>query len=500
MVATQRRPQDLRRRWDYVVLRWQARLDGAWADRVLPWIGAAVLAVVYFLLAFARNRSLESGIDLGSFTQASWLVAGRHPAQLTLTGNHLLADQAPFAFYPLAFATRVLPRVPTLLAVQSAGLAVGVVPLWRIARKLADLRVGAASALVFAYAAHPAINNLNLADFHPEAPAVSALIGAMYCALTRRWRGFALLCAVAVLCRADLAIAVAGIGALLVVEGQRRAGIRTIVGGAGWALLAVLVIQPHYGDSGLINAGAFARYGDSFLGVAGSMIAHPLRVIGDLVAKENLDVLVILLAPLLFLPVLAPRYLLPVLPLEALYLVAAVPHTGTAGAEYTVAPIAFLFVASPFALSRMGRRSIERVFVDRRVLGALVIASTVFFAREAGSSPYSHPWSWGRRDAIDGARLDAAALVPDRAAVRASPRLLPVLAERRAVYLLPPGSAPNSVAAALRVDYVILDSASMPEWQGSEHAAFSRGMAARGFTLIFDEGGIEVYEDDTPGD
>jgi uncharacterized membrane protein len=497
--VAQRRPPNLRRRWDHVVLRWQARLDGEWADRVLPWIAAAVLAVVYFLLAFARYRSLESGIDLGSFTQAAWLVASGHPAELTLTHNHLLADQAPFAFYPLAWATTILPRIPTLLAVQSAALALGVVPLWRIARRLADLRVGAAAALVFAYAAHPAINNLNLAGFHPEAPAVAALIGATYCALSRKWLGFAVLSTIAVLCRADLAIVIAGLGALLVVEGQRRAGIRTIVAGVGWALLAALVIQPHYGDSGLISAGAFARYGDSFLGVAGSMFAHPVEVIGDLVAKENLDVLILLLAPLLFLPVVAPRYLLPVLPLEALYLVADVPHGGIAGAEYTVAPIALLFVASAFALSSMGRRSIERVFVDRRVLSALVIASTVFFASEAVSSPYAHPWAWGRRDAIDGARLDAVELVPDGAAVRASPRLLALLAERRGLYLLPAGSAPNTVAAALRVDYVILDAASMPDWQGSEFDTFTRGMSARGFTLVYAEGGIEVYEDDTPG-
>ena len=46
MIAT--RPVSRRRRYrriDWLVLRWQARLDARWADRVLPWIVAAVLFV-----------------------------------------------------------------------------------------------------------------------------------------------------------------------------------------------------------------------------------------------------------------------------------------------------------------------------------------------------------------------------------------------------------------------------------------------------------------------
>ena len=45
----------------------------------------------------------------------------------------------------------------------------------------------------------------------------------------------------------------------------------------------------------------------------------------DLVLEENFAVIVFLLAPVLFLPLLAPRYLLPVVPLEVVYLVADVP-------------------------------------------------------------------------------------------------------------------------------------------------------------------------------
>src|SRR6266508_627327 len=103
----QRRPLSVRRRWDNLMLRWQARLDATWADRVGPWAVAGLLAVVYFLLAIARARSLRAGADLASFLQGAWLIAHDAPAHLTLIDNHVLADQAPFVFYPLAMATRV---------------------------------------------------------------------------------------------------------------------------------------------------------------------------------------------------------------------------------------------------------------------------------------------------------------------------------------------------------------------------------------------------------
>src|SRR5437764_3042103 len=55
-----RPPPSVRRRFDSQMMRWQARLEAGWADRYIPWIAAAVLAVLYFTLAEARVRSLDA--------------------------------------------------------------------------------------------------------------------------------------------------------------------------------------------------------------------------------------------------------------------------------------------------------------------------------------------------------------------------------------------------------------------------------------------------------
>jgi uncharacterized membrane protein len=388
----------------------------------------------------------------------------------------------------LAWLTRVLPAVPTLLGLQSISLALGAVPLWRMARRIAELRTGAAAALLLAYAYSPTINNLNLADFHPAAIAVAPLLGATYFALRERWQAFALVSVLAVVWDAELGLVIAGLGLLLVMRGHGQVGKRTIVAGIGWTVIAVLLLEPHFGKAGLVAPDAFRTYGSSTLSVLGGMGSHPFRVLGDLFAEDNVRLLVVLLAPLLFLPVLSPRYLVPALPLQALYLVADVPKQGNEiGLPITV----FAFVAATFALTRMGRKGIQRITVDRRVLIALTVAAFAFFATEAVDSPYQRPWRWGSEDAADHARHDAARMVGHDTSVRASPSVLSLVAERRRAFEL--GGAPDAMAAtADDVDRVVVDTAAT-QWTPPQWLDFASGMVTRGYRVLFNGPGVVVY-------
>ena len=135
------------------VLRWQGRLDSEWSDRVLPWLVALGLYLILELLSAAKVRSLEGTVDLASYTQGIWLIHHGHDPVLTITtGSNLLAQQAAFIVYPLSLVGHVVPIQGALLFLQSAALALAVVPIWRICRRLANLRVGAAFTLIVVYA------------------------------------------------------------------------------------------------------------------------------------------------------------------------------------------------------------------------------------------------------------------------------------------------------------------------------------------------------------
>lgn len=482
------------RRLDQTLLRWQARLDAAWADRVVPWAGAALLFGLLFGLALARADAFEPGAVLGRFVQAAWLISSGNGAEPTIGGEHLVADHTSLILWPLAYATAVLPTVPTLLAAQSAALAVGVVPLWRVARRVVHLRVGAAATLGVAYGLNPAIQNLNLADFHPQTLAVAPLLAATYYGLERRWRRFWIFAGLSVLCAAELGLVVGGLGLLLALDGSRRQGSRAVAFGIGWTAVAVLVVQPTFGDAALIAPDAFGDYGHSALGVLGAMVTHPFQVLGDIFSEADVRLLVGLLAPLLFLPLLAPRYLLPALPLQTLYLVAAVPLSGPTGAHHLVPAIPFTFVAATFALSRIGRRSVERVLVDRRVLLALVLATVGFFALDAASSPYRTPWAWGGDDRLDSALQGVIERVEEDDAVRASPAVLPVLAERPQIYELDlPG--PNAGRATRNATVVVLDEQAVADWTLDDNLTFFAAMVARGWSLEYRDDDLSLWRE-----
>ncbi|MCX7620611.1 MAG: DUF2079 domain-containing protein [Acidimicrobiales bacterium] len=222
------------------------------------------------------------------------------------------------------------------------------------------------------------------------------------------------------------------------------------------------------------------------------MLTHPGTVLSDLVDEQNFQLTVTLLAPVLFLPVLAPRYLVPALPLQFLYMVADVPSEAVFG-QQTVAITAFIFLSTAFALAKSGRMGVEKVTVDRRVLGALLLAGTVFFIRDGASSPYRHPWDWGGRDIVDFARIQIAHQIPREQSVRASPSMLQLLEERERLYTLQPSERPDAVAAADGVDVVVLDRRKAGDWTAVQFQVFRLQLQSLGFDRQADDQGIELF-------
>jgi hypothetical protein len=94
----------------------------------------------------------------------------------------------------------------------------------------------------------------------------------------------------------------------------------------------------------------------------------------------------------------------------------------------------------------------------------------------------------------DQARLDAADLVPDGESVRASPALLPLLAERVALYELDTTGNPHVRRAADGVDAVLLDAEAAPDWDDEDRRRFQQGLEELGFDEVFAEAGITLYE------
>ena len=159
---------------------------------------------------------------------------------------------------------------------------------------------------------------------------------------------------------------------------------------------------------------------------------------------------------------------------------------------------AFIFVASIFALERIGTRSIERVNVDARMLGALLFAAVVFFVQDSPASPYREPWTWSVRDGSDVARDAAADLLDDPSiAVRAPDSMVTELAEREEIYLLDTIGNPHVRRAAAGVDAIVFDAESAPDWDDDDRRRFADGLTELGFVETFADAGVSVFERET---
>lgn len=483
----------LRRRLDIRALRWQARLDSKAGDRIIPWVTAGVLAVVLSLLALARSRDLGIGSDIGHYLQAAHLMDRGFEPVVTDLGHNLFADQAAWVFWPIAWMMRVFPPVGTLVVVQSIALAVAVVPIWRIARGPANLRIGAAVALVGAYALHPSVHDLNLAGFHPEALAIPALAAAYLMAWSERWWWVAALAVVVVATRSDLGLGVAALGLVLVGENRRTEGWSLATGGLTWFLVMAFVVQPLIGTGNYPHLSAFASYGNGVWGIVLGMLSDPFGLLGDVLAREGFDKVLLLLAPALFLPLIRPRYLLPIVPLLVLYLVADVGDTGFGNPQQDVAALAFVFVAAAYALMRIGTEGVSRIHVDRRVLIVLVLTAAVFFVRDSASSPYEDPWEWGYRTPSDVARVSASILIGDDARVMASAETYPLIAERHDAYIMRSDQEylPDSDWAE-QIDAVVVDIESMG-WSEPDTRIFESRLINLEYTKRFDRDGIRLW-------
>lgn len=485
----------------------QARLDAEWADRSLPWIVAAVLGALLLAASLAVVRQMDAGPGLAVWKQAAWHVRHGQAPGSSIAGVDPVISQWSFTAWPFLWLTRWIPATQVLAGAQASALALAVVPIWKLARDAFGLRVGTTLAVVSSYALSPAVHAANLTPFRPEVMAVPAFAGAVLFRRRARWVPYGACVAVVLATRADLGFTIAALGLVVLLDGDRLAGAVTAVAGLAWSIAAIVALDPHLPTSTLTPAQAFATQGLAPLAEARALVSDPTQVFGNLLDQYQLPVVVAVFAPMLFLGFAAPRTLLPAIPPfvlgavggRAVYEATGMgAQSGVVSSSRVLVAVVPVTIAGLVAVSRIGHRSVTRVNVDHRLVGAMVVATLVLFAQNAPSSPYQHPWAWGGRDVADGARMAAIDKVPDRVAVTVSPQLGPWVAERttvREVGLAPP---PPSTWRQVATPVVLLDTTGTNDldqalWTEADRRAAERALVAAGYGVAYRGQGILLF-------
>jgi len=409
-------------------------------------VAVAVYVAALGFIAVSRHLALRThAFDLGQYLQIIWNIAHGHGPASTLVPTYVVADRmqawgdhfSPI-FYALAPLQWLAPGAVSLLLAQTVALAAGAVALFQLAWP----RVGrdAAAAFAVVYLANPSLHGINIRDIHPAAFAIPLVLAAAL-AFDRGRYGWCAMALVGTLaCREDAAIGVVGFAAWLVLaRGRWLAG--AVLAVVATAILAVDIawLMPRFLGGTYDHLNRYRHLGDSLGQILVSIAVRPWRWVGIVLTPAKLAYLGALLAPLAFLPLLAPRVLAAAVPGIAMNLLSLDPKLIHYQGQYQAFVLPFLMLAAVEGYARLreivGPRRLFGRHGAASALGVAFVLSAMLTSRIVNDLGVTF-WRLGPSQHAAYALM---ARVPADASVSAYERLVPHLATRPDVWMFPRG-------------------------------------------------------------
>ena len=408
---------------------------------------AYVLVVLYALtfgyLSIQEHEAFSThAFDLGNMDQAVWNTY--HGRWLEFTNMPGLTIRLAAHVEPILLLVAPLyglasdPRL--LLVLQTLVIALGGLPAFWLARH--ELKSSLAG-LVFAsaYLLAPALEVANLSDFHAVAFSSALLLYAIYFLRRDRYLPFFLFAVLAMSTKEQVPLIVLLMGiSLVLVRGAWGWGLATAGTALLWFLVAVGVVIPHFNPTGA--SPYLSRYdhlGGGVREILFSFVSRPQEMLAHVLEPAKLDYLRSLLAPVSYLSLLSPTFLVFALPDFAINLLSGYADMFTGKAHYgsTLVP---LVIASAI----IGARNLAglaawlhpRLFAPTALLVTLVVlaASLTGYVRDVYL-----PLSDRLPQVTAHHRLapEVMALIPRDASLVTSSTLNPHLSQRRQISLFP---------------------------------------------------------------
>jgi uncharacterized membrane protein len=398
--------------------------------------GMVAYALVMGFVTVSRHRSLQThALDLGYYVQLLWSISQGLGAHVTLPAMHAWGDHFSPVLYLLVPLSWVAPGATSLLLAQTLILAAGGLAVFAFARqRLGDDALAAGLALL--YLVNPSLHGVNIRDLHPQAFAIPLLIAAALALDTRRWGWCALALVLTAACREDAAIPLVGFG-LWTALSRRRRGLGALIAVTAVVVLVfdTRVLMPYFRDAPYPHlVKRYAHLGGSVPDVLLTLVARPWRWLPVVLQPTKLVYLLAMLAPLAFLPLLAPLALAGALPGIAVNLLSfdrVLFHHRT---QYQAFVLPFLVLAAVDGCAALRgwaeRRGATRL-QPRTALIAAFLISVALSARTANDLMVTR---W-RLDPEERAARALAARIPPGVPISVNERLVPHLALRSEVYL-----------------------------------------------------------------
>ena len=423
-------------------------------------VGVVLYAVVYSFITVTRHLTFRThALDLGYYVQLTWNLARGAGPRVSLPEMNAWGDHFSPIMYLFVPAFWIAPGPVVLLVAQSTALALGAIAVFCLAaRRLGDERPAAAFAIL--YLVNSTLHSINVRDFHAAALAIPLLLTAIYFAEAEHPWWFTAAIVLTLMTREDAAIPVVGLGIWLMLSKRRWLwGAATTLGAFALLLADTRWLIPYFRGAPYPHLGRYAHLGHSVPEIVETLVLHPWRVLAGVVTGTRLVYLGALLAPLAFLPLLAPGMLLGLAPSLFENLLGQDRVLFDYRTQYQSFVLPFLFAA---AIAGYDRLALRRPGPWPKTV--LVVAMLVSLAMAAGTFNslsverfWPKPEQWQAQEVM--------AQVPAGAVVSAQDPYVAHLSLRPLVFVFPVGIE--------KADHVLLYTPSYP-WRGNPGVTLER--------------------------
>ena len=450
--------------------------------RISSWTLVVSLAITTYACYFSFttvqiHRGLgTSAYDFGLYDQGIWLLSEGKTPFVTLMGRNLFGDHTSFILLLLVPFMWVFSSTSMLFVVQSVVIACGAIPIYAYARKQLE---SDALGCMFActYLLYPAVSWTNVENFHPDSFLGVLIAVALWAALSRKWRWYAVAVVLALLVKEDVVLVVAPIGVWVALRRDVRIGIATVVGAIGAALLCFLVVIRDLSGTAFRNSWRIPFGG--FGGLLKTALTAPITLLRYLTSDGRLTYLMQMLLPTGGMFFIAPSVALVGFIVLLSNIVSTFYYQYQIQYHYSLIVAPILIFGNVYAIGRLGkaaRRKAAFVVGVASIVSALVLAPLPFARNQIQKFPPSS-------HAVTAAH-ELFSEVPSNAVISVFHPLTAQLARRERVYVFPNPFrralyGPDVFAAGDRLDFadeiefvmlpIALSSESEKVWRAEIH-------------------------------
>jgi len=463
--------------------------------RAEPYVVAGLATtyfVLYSVLSVLRHVTYHSfGPDLGIFDQVFWNTTQGRLFESTMSlvqpqPHSYLADHFSPIYLLLVPFYALIPRPQTLLVIQTLFLALGVWPLYLLARL--KLEPGFQRLVwAVAYFLFLPVAFINLFDFHELALVVLPLGFAIYFLENGRPGLFLLSLVTTFLVKEELPLVGVGFGAyILLAKRDWKLGLGVLAGSLAAFLAVVRVIIPAFGGGSYAYfarrfAFRYAELGTTPQEIIATTFTHPSRVLQIIVQPQKLKFVVGIFGPVLGLTAISGWAAILVMPTLGILLLSNYAPQYAFSSHYSAPLIALVIGTSILGLARL-RPPL------RRPVAAGVLASSLAFSLAFGDLPFARHFDprMFQQEPRYTAFVHNLDLIPPDASVAAENNLTPHLSQRRYIYNLEFEGPENA-------QYLALDDAAL----GRSAAALQQQIAAfeaQGYRTIATGEGLALMQ------